>query len=102
MPSICSTSSKFWRRGRDSNPRYPFGYAGFQDRSHQPLGHLSGCYSFTTALILWQEQRYQGQRLPNLENWETGTGSVISFRSDISVSCWLRRFSNGPWLGKSL
>jgi hypothetical protein len=32
-----------WRRGRDSNPRYPFGYAGFQDRSHQPLGHLSGC-----------------------------------------------------------
>jgi hypothetical protein len=36
-----------WRRGRDSNPRYPFGYAGFQDRSHQPLGHLSGCYRFT-------------------------------------------------------
>ena len=31
-----------WRRGRDSNPRYPFGHAGFQDRSHQPLGHLSG------------------------------------------------------------
>src|ERR1700721_2803507 len=31
----------FWRRGRDSNPRYPFGHAGFQDRSHQPLGHLS-------------------------------------------------------------
>jgi hypothetical protein len=31
----------YWRRGRDSNPRYPFGYAGFQDRSHQPLGHLS-------------------------------------------------------------
>jgi hypothetical protein len=30
-----------WRRGRDSNPRYPFGYAGFQDRCHQPLGHLS-------------------------------------------------------------
>src|ERR1019366_4452900 len=26
-----------------------FGYAGFQDRSHQPLGHLSGYYSFTTV-----------------------------------------------------
>ncbi len=38
-----------WRRGRDSNPRYPFGYTGFQDRSHQPLGHLSGYYSFTTV-----------------------------------------------------
>src|SRR5450432_486236 len=34
-----------WRRGRDSNPRYPFGYAGFQDRCHQPLGHLSGSAS---------------------------------------------------------
>ena len=38
--------NKQWRRGRDSNPRYPFGYAGFQDRSHQPLGHLSGGYRF--------------------------------------------------------
>ena len=36
-----SRQLKHWRRGRDSNPRYPFGYAGFQDRSHQPLGHLS-------------------------------------------------------------
>src|SRR5580658_3394357 len=40
-----------WRRGRDSNPRYPFGYAGFQDRSHQPLGHLSDSYSFTTVRV---------------------------------------------------
>jgi hypothetical protein len=30
-----------WRRERDSNPRYGFPYAGFQDRCHQPLGHLS-------------------------------------------------------------
>ena len=30
-----------WRRVRDSNPRYPSGYAGFQDRCHQPLGQLS-------------------------------------------------------------
>src|SRR5580658_1771066 len=45
-----------WRRGRDSNPRYPFGYAGFQDRCHQPLGHLSGYYSFTTVSKLWPER----------------------------------------------
>ena len=31
------------------NPRYTFEYAGFQDRCHQPLGHLSGYYSFTTG-----------------------------------------------------
>src|SRR5208337_3801025 len=102
MPSIYSTSSKFWRRGRDSNPRYPFGYAGFQDRSHQPLGHLSGYYSFTTALILWQEQRCQGRRLPNLETWETDTGSVISFRS-VRIYQYLAGFAGfqtGHGLGK--
>src|SRR5690348_5020258 len=30
-----------WRRRRDSNPRYPFGYNGFQDRRFQPLTHSS-------------------------------------------------------------
>ena len=40
--STYNPAAQDWRRGRDSNPRYPFGHAGFQDRSHQPLGHLSG------------------------------------------------------------
>ena len=52
-----SAALKFWRRGRDSNPRYPSGYAGFQDRCHQPLGHLSGYYSFTTLCHLPREFR---------------------------------------------
>jgi hypothetical protein len=30
-----------WRRGWDSNPRYPCGYTGFQDRGNQPLCHPS-------------------------------------------------------------
>ena len=30
-----------WRRGWDSNPRYPSGYNGFRDRPIQPLSHLS-------------------------------------------------------------
>ena len=30
-----------WRRERDSNPRYPLGYNGFQDRRFQPLTHPS-------------------------------------------------------------
>jgi hypothetical protein len=29
------------RRGRDSNPRYPYGHNGFQDRRLKPLSHLS-------------------------------------------------------------
>ena len=32
---------RIWRRERDSNPRYPFRYSGFQDRLFQPLTHLS-------------------------------------------------------------
>ena len=35
--AICS-----WRRGRDSNPRYPCEYAAFRVRCFQPLSHLSG------------------------------------------------------------
>ena len=35
------SSSEGWRRGRDSNPWYPSGYSGFQDRRHRPLGHPS-------------------------------------------------------------
>ncbi len=31
-----------WRRGRDSNPRCPYGHNGFRDRPIQPLSHLSG------------------------------------------------------------
>jgi hypothetical protein len=35
-----------WRRERDSNPRKPFGFNGFQDRRLKPLGHLSSSYFF--------------------------------------------------------
>ena len=36
-----------WRRGRDSNPRDPFGPNGFQDRRIKPLSHPSGRHSLT-------------------------------------------------------
>jgi hypothetical protein len=36
-----NSSGSFWRRERDSNPRYPFRYNGFQDRLFQPLTHPS-------------------------------------------------------------
>ena len=35
------TSVLNWRKGWDSNPRYPCGHAGFQDRCLKPLGHPS-------------------------------------------------------------
>ena len=43
----------FWRRRRDSNPRYAFGaYNGLANRRLQPLGHVSACgkaYSFAVS-----------------------------------------------------
>src|ERR1700759_4663087 len=36
-----------WRRGWDSNPRYPYGYNGFRDRPIQPLSHLSALRGFS-------------------------------------------------------
>src|SRR5215831_8203479 len=36
-----------WRRGRDSNPRYPCEYAAFRVRCFQPLSHLSEAASPT-------------------------------------------------------
>ena len=39
-----------WRKGWDSNPRYPCRHAGFQDRCLKPLGHPSKplkLFSFT-------------------------------------------------------
>jgi hypothetical protein len=35
-------SNRRERMGWDSNPRYPCGHAGFQDRCLKPLGHPSG------------------------------------------------------------
>src|SRR6516162_2321953 len=39
-----------WRMGWDSNPRYPCGHAGFQDRCLKPLGHPSGTLISLTFL----------------------------------------------------
>src|ERR1700733_12068258 len=31
----------YWRRGRDSNPRYRYRHTAFREQHLQPLGHLS-------------------------------------------------------------
>src|SRR6201989_1096869 len=40
------------RKGWDSNPRYPCGHAGFQDRCLKPLGHPS----VLAASITWRKE----------------------------------------------
>jgi hypothetical protein len=40
-PSLPAPGTRNWRKGWDSNPRYSFPHAGFQDRCLKPLGHPS-------------------------------------------------------------
>ena len=40
-----------WRRGRDSNPRYPLRYGRFRGGSFQPLTHLSASGTRTARRI---------------------------------------------------
>ena len=40
QPGFSATQTE-WRRERDSNPRYPLRYSGFQDRLIKPLSHPS-------------------------------------------------------------
>jgi hypothetical protein len=47
-----------WRKGWDSNPRYPCRYAGFQDRCLKPLGHPS-----KALILLAFKRRDARQRL---------------------------------------
>ena len=44
---------KNWRRGRDLNPRYPFGYVRFRGGSFQPLTHLSAPRSGIQLISLY-------------------------------------------------
>ena len=39
--AVAAEGREGWRRERDSNPRKPFDFNGFQDRRLKPLGHLS-------------------------------------------------------------
>ena len=46
-----SDSDLSWRRGWDSNPRYPFGYSSFRDCPLQPLAYLSGPFILSVAPV---------------------------------------------------
>ena len=46
-----------WRRGRDSNPRYPQRHNGFRDRPVRPLRHLS-----EREGGVWQTRRVKSSR----------------------------------------
>ena len=74
-----------WRRERDSNPRYPFGYSGFQDRLFQPLTHPSAVGEADTNHTIWvlrrgfspQTQRHREAK-ERKKDQETGNNDLFS------------------------
>lgn len=48
----CNKINTIWRKRWDSNPRYGFPHAGFQDRFLKPLGH-SSCHNGTGPYEKW-------------------------------------------------
>src|SRR5262249_45097488 len=64
-----SLSGVWWRRGRDSNPRYGYPYAAFRVRCFQPLSHLSVAAKGTNIpvgrrLCIQRETAKQERRRP--------------------------------------
>src|SRR6266403_5752632 len=70
MISVCYTMD--WRKGWDSNPRYPCRHAGFQDRCLKPLGHPS-VFGISIA--------YRGARSNAMRTW-TQFGPNPLFRQE--------------------
>src|SRR5579863_1344085 len=56
--ALAGVSESNWRRGRDSNPRYPLRYVRFRGGSFQPLTHLSGLQLSAIGRQLKQIPRY--------------------------------------------
>ena len=84
-----------WRRERDSNPRYPCGHSGFQDRLFQPLTHPSACAHALPGLIVRRRPLLSGPRRtpsgPHHCNVVTESGaSVRVSASSRSVHCTSR------------
>src|ERR1043166_8213554 len=79
----------FWRRGRDSNPRWRLSHNGFQDRRDRPLCHPSGF-----GLI----GRARGTRTPNRRFWRPLLYQ-LSYRPTSAELVWFcssQDFANAP------
>ena len=59
-PGFRRLLSGWWRRGRDSNPRYTFwAYTHFPGVRLQPLGHLSRCKPEPAGRVAQKSPRFQ-------------------------------------------
>jgi hypothetical protein len=82
--------SNKWRKGWDSNPRYPCRHAGFQDRCLKPLGHPSkplilfrNALSFTCQRQLFAGFYCQGISPPESRRSDSLAAASLKVRQDI-------------------
>src|SRR3989344_8295304 len=81
---------KTWRRGWDSNPRYPYGYTVFPGLRLKPLGHLS------KIKWRWEEDSISRLKRLFLRNSPVPTGGRGGIRTHerdkLSIGSQDRRF----------
>src|SRR6185312_11121569 len=85
-------TTSYWRKGWDSNPRYPCRHAGFQDRCLKPLGHPSGteCQSLIAADV--RRQCEVAAIRPKRSSTQEGLkarGRISALAVQIASSSWL-------------
>src|SRR3954449_3049628 len=65
-----------WRRGRDSNPRYPCRYSAFRVRRDRPLCHLSA--------VARRKAGSQGAMYPSPRS-DTRARAALQFAAELAV-----------------
>jgi hypothetical protein len=73
-----------WRRGRDSNPRYPCEYAAFRVRCFQPLSHLSEAAS-PRRMVLETQVILNDFRRDRVTSCCVTLGPLFVSRSDLQL-----------------
>src|SRR6185369_7731469 len=68
------------RRRRDSNPRYPYEYAGFQNRCLKPLGHSSKSRKMLGGRSIAPENERVTRRLRSTRNEAFDVETVLAGR----------------------
>ena len=62
LQSLTGFCCDFWRRERDSNPRYSYPYTAFRVRPDRPLRHLSGRFSVQMYKLFFIIRHFGGKK----------------------------------------
>ncbi len=84
------------RRGRDSNPRYPFGHTGFRNQHDKPLCHLSGYTSVLCGAAVGFGLRYERGLYGRLGDSSRDSCAIVEICASSDAGYGAIRAEN-PW-----